>query len=433
MEGADSVSATPILRFRGWVPTVSGRLSFSVLGRTEYPSRAVYANVADHACRYIAIYQRYDISDAIIPSHFLGITGDFIFLVIGNTIDTDDGSQFELVGECFIFHDHALWNAAILRELSDYQDFLRRYSYLTHQPLSDYANYQQTRILDICRSHASFCANLILPRRGTATISVSVSNITSAAAPRLPADAQRRLSIIHALAAQIYFFVKNLAHHHQHHDPTTDTIIDLSYISNDDVAWRLNTLFSMYRTVIDYKRNPHSSSFNDCIGIIAYARTFVELCKEEVGDEASGKLPNYFGDNTAESIRATQSRIERELLVKQRRQDTIRNTLLAILSIVLSFTGLLQVTTIKIDIQPDPILRLSVEWALTHATSTISAFLLLLLGISLWSRSRYSDRLPRLGILTMRMLQAFRSGYVVLALIAWAILLGVWATFIALR
>ena len=42
----------------------------------------------------------------------------------------------------------------------------------------------------------------------------------------------------------------------------------------------------MYRTVIEYKRNPHSSSFDDCIGIIAYANTFTELCKEELGAEA---------------------------------------------------------------------------------------------------------------------------------------------------
>jgi hypothetical protein len=432
MEAANAAPAPLVFRFRGWVPTVSGRLSFSVIGRTEFPTRAIYANISDRKCRFLAVCQQSDVSDAIIPRTFIGITGNFVFILLAKTDDTTD--QFTLSGECFIFHDIDAWEHVVLPDFQRHQDFLRRYNHATQQHLISYASHSHNRILDICRSHASFIATLSLSRRGTITVSANVPNTVSLSAPRLPEDPQRREQIIHSLAAQIYVFIKNISHHHQHHDPTTDIIIDLHTLSaNDDLSWRLDTLYAMYRTVIEYKRIPHSSSFNDCTGIISYANTFTDLCIEELGAESAKILPKYYGANTIESIKATQARIERELLIKRRRQDTIRNTLLAILSITLSFTGLLRLTRITIDVKPDPLLIALVTWTISHATYAVAGFVLLIMAISLSSRARYTDRLPRFGLTLMRVVQVFKPEYVALGLAVLSLILAAWATFLALH
>jgi hypothetical protein len=432
----ESVGESPrpaVLRFRGWIPTVSGRLSFSVLGRTLYPSRAIYANAADPESRFLAAYQAHNISDAIIPSYFIGLNGRFVFLIIASTKELADNSQFVLAGECFIFADVDVWNQAVLHEVSAYMQALRLYRHTTHQKLTDYATHSHERLIDVCRSHASFGAEISISRRGTAELSIRIPNAVSSTAPRLPDNQQRRDNIIHSLAAQIYFFVKNILHHHQHHDPATDTILDLYPITDeDDASWRLNTLYSMYRTVTEYKRNPHSSSFNDCIGIIAYANTFASLCHEELDDETYKKLPQYYGANTAESIKSTQARIERELLVRRRRQDTIRNTLLAILSVVLSFAGLMRLTSVVVDVQPDPILITLVKWALTNAVITVLGFVLFIGAMSAFSRARYIDQLPKKLVAVLRLLQPFQRKFVVGMLMFVSISLALAAILVAL-
>jgi hypothetical protein len=176
---------------------------------------------------------------------------------------------------------------------------------------------------------------------------------------------------------------------------------------------------------------PDEHGFNDCIGIIAYANTFTSLCHEELDAEVRKKLPQYYGAHTAESIKSTQARIERELLVRRRRQDIIRNTLLAILSVVLSFAGLMRLTNLVVDVQPDPILIALVKWALTNAVITVLGFVLFILSIAAFSKARYIDQLPRRLIAVLRLLQPFPRGFVIGILMFASIALALAAIWVA--
>jgi hypothetical protein len=80
--------------FRGWLPTITGRLSFSIFGQTSYPTKTRCANVADEHSRYLVIVQRRDTGDAILHSSikfflrtfgFMDDDTDLRFVLIANT------------------------------------------------------------------------------------------------------------------------------------------------------------------------------------------------------------------------------------------------------------------------------------------------------------------------------------------------------------
>jgi hypothetical protein len=439
-EAQPSTAPSAAAEFRGWIPTVSGRLSFSIFGRTLFPSRARFGNVSDGASRFLVVYQQHDASDIILPfrrvlaPYFVGRRGAFTFVLVAasETTPEDEAPQFWLTGAAFIFSDDAVWRETALPEIDDYIRELRAYHAASHSQLAQYANHSFNRVLDVCRSHCCFQVSVKISRRGRTEIVAPFPNAVATTAPRLPDDPNRRENIIHVLAAQIFFFLKNIGHHHQHHDPSTDTIVDLyRYSETDDINWRRNVLYSMYRAVIERKRIWHSTSFNDCIGVIAYAETFREVCKEELGDKAN-ELPKYYGINAANSIRSTQSRVERELLVTQRRQDLIRNTLLAILSIVLSFSGLLKLTKTEIHDVADPSLLFVAGWIVSHFVPTICIFALLIFILSVYSRiGEY--RISRRLVIIMRLIYGMPRPMALAVLTTLTVILGAGAVLVLTR
>jgi hypothetical protein len=44
--------------YRGWIPTVSGQLSFQSIGNTVHPSPSVFSNATDKKTRFIIAYQK---------------------------------------------------------------------------------------------------------------------------------------------------------------------------------------------------------------------------------------------------------------------------------------------------------------------------------------------------------------------------------------
>lgn len=53
--------------FKGWVPTVSGHLSFGSINLTGFPTKVFGANVEGNGERYIASWQRRGQSDSLLP------------------------------------------------------------------------------------------------------------------------------------------------------------------------------------------------------------------------------------------------------------------------------------------------------------------------------------------------------------------------------
>jgi hypothetical protein len=411
-----------LAHFRGWIPTVSGRLSFSVFGNTTFPSATTRANIADPDHRFFLAYQRHDLSDAIIP-FIAGHNGRCVLLVLAHTEDDAAGTQFYLQGRAFIFFDLKRWESILSGQIRQHADYMELYATETRITLYDHVFTRHVDLIDLCTKDASFYADIRISRRGTTDIVVPLPNATNSSVPQFPSNTIRFDNFLHRLAAQLFFFLKNIGHRHQHHEPGSDTIVDLHRILNgDDITWRQNTLYSMYRTVIEYKRNPHFATFNNALGIIAYATTFTELCYEEKPEiEGKNILPKYYGENTVKSIVSTQAGEIRKRDDKRRRLDILRTTLLGITALVVSYAGLVRLAK-PLDVEPDPLLLGAITFALRHTFWTIAITAAIIVVVMWVLRVRDEDRQSASTQFIVRLLQPFRRVSVVAGLVILVIL-----------
>ena len=80
------------------------------------------------------------------------------------------------------------------------------------------------------------------------------------------------------LAHQFYYFVKEAAHRHYHHDPALDNLLPLKRSSTaDDESWRRETLWSLARNVLEVRRRDHLTDYKSAFGMLAYADAFQAL------------------------------------------------------------------------------------------------------------------------------------------------------------
>ena len=110
--------------FTGWVPTVGGRLSFSIIGQTTHPEPASFFNEAGQTKRFVFGYQHRNQSDA---SFFMGIgpllnlirgvSGNFTFAMLASSCDVANDIDEPLVGRLFIFYKHQEVTAELKRAL----------------------------------------------------------------------------------------------------------------------------------------------------------------------------------------------------------------------------------------------------------------------------------------------------------------------------
>jgi hypothetical protein len=340
----------------------------------------VFANIADDRIRYLAAYQFRDAADVLLPfrsilSPFLfGIDGRIWFVFLACTEEVPGKHQYHLNGRAFMFTDQSRWKQEVRPGIRDFQDHLRGFLFHDHGNLRNYAHNQHANVLDLCTKTCSFYADVKIKRSGTSELSFPSPISAAHGAPVLPSDPEKLTHIIHILASQLFFFLKDIGHRHQHHDETTDQIVLLYETSPDeDSSWRNKTLFSIYRKVIQIKRDPHISTFSDSLGLIAYADSFTKISAEE---NKSDPPPPYFGRETSYSIKATQARVERETRDRQRLLDIFRTTTLTVAGVLFSFMGLLKLSNYTSSVKPNPILTGILEWILVYPLQSIALLII---------------------------------------------------------
>ncbi len=137
------------------------------------------------------------------------------------------------------------------------------------------------------------------------------------------------------VASQIFFFIRDVCHVHQHHAPTSDTILDVVPSSEGDTHWKRETLYSLFRWVIQQKRSRSPSAFVDAKGVLAYARAFAEkhcgAAEREIG------LPQYLREATIESLDAGLARAEFEEKQKGKLSAAFFNRIIPVSALLLAF------------------------------------------------------------------------------------------------
>ncbi|MEQ8345827.1 MAG: hypothetical protein RIB84_24530 [Sneathiellaceae bacterium] len=300
-------------RYRSWIPNVTGNLSFSVFGTTQNPTRAITQNSVCGSRRYLICFQRRNLRDDIFHGWkdlpFGEVKGSHWFLVVAHGTSKREADDIgALEGRMYFFIDRRTWKP--FREpIKVFQDTLRRKSQDPRRV--DFSN-DYMKIFEMLDCEKVPFVYFYLDRSGTCSIHCDpdVSRL-HALLPELP-DTENYRSILDNYCAQHFFFLRDIGHRHQHHADRTDTIVNLvKCCENDDLSWRREVLFSIYRKIITLKRQPSSDIYNRSIGMLAYAisarKTFMrELNKKHFDSE----IPEYYDDEMKLSIEATSGRLK---------------------------------------------------------------------------------------------------------------------------
>lgn len=287
--------------YAGWVPNVGSHLSFSLIGANS--SSMVARRTCDHreldgsVGRMVCLVDKRQTDDflwppeimrRLVPSvvqHFalVGITEPVLVptgfvddeardengFQVGKQVKTDSDEQGALVGRVHL--------------LPDYQD--RKQSLTQRWLLEEIANVlarpspnskaEQTGLLDEVeslvrwRSPAAIAVEFALMRTGE--IRLWYANDYD--------DLEESDYIL--AAKQAYFFIKDMAHRHLHHDPASDQITPLVRFEvveakpeQADTDWRRRTLWNLAREAERQGKLPRLDKQRQALGILAFADAF---------------------------------------------------------------------------------------------------------------------------------------------------------------
>lgn len=319
--------------FKGWVPTVSGCLSFSIFGENDYPRKVTTSNVADSDLRYIVSWQKRLLTDTVLPLKekssrvFFGQEGAFWCVCIASCSNNPTVSDDQLTGNLYLFHGEAMWNI-VKNEIVEYQEAL--------SSLSDPQRFNEFKTNLI--GNSSYYVEFNLSRNGVAELtSPKDISVLSKNAPKFPQDGKKNSVLTHRVSSQLFFFLKDIAHRHQHHDPSTDTMVDI-YEADDDYRWRCNTLRILLRKILEFKRSTSFDFLSSSLGLLAYTNSFRDISNKVLEDKKI--VPDYNQQALEQSIRAAQEVKSLTLQSKIRTQELFKSLFFSIIGIMFAVVGL---------------------------------------------------------------------------------------------
>lgn len=309
----------------GWVPTVGRRLSYSLIGYTNHPSVANTANVADNKNRRILCLQTRTLLDSALPifksqlaKWLFKYDGSFVFLLDAESTTNLLEEDQSLHGKLYVFKDRI--DAEVDNKILDIKNAiseLSEYDYSLPGTLNDFYSKIQEKHLGNVQERSIFFADFVLERDGIIGIDFNGGN-----------------TLEHLICAQLFFFIKDISHRHQHHHPKTDTILDVYEMSN--INWQDEILRALYKRVLDFKRSRNEWVCASALGILTYIKAFKKVC-----DAKSIKFTVNRDDNDlSESIRIAQDELRHQTSQKVGFRNFWIVTTIAIIGVMLMFSSL---------------------------------------------------------------------------------------------
>lgn len=373
--------------FRGWIPTVTGRLSFSAIGMTDgQPGRCVTSNISDGRSRYILCYQSRMLGDSVLPpalaQWLFKLRGQMWFACVARAVqDSPTGSE-KLVGHVFLISNKKVWRSEVEAKIRTEQFMLsdyRRNMPFNSKALKEYFNERYCNLATSLAPLSDFSIAFEVARTGETIIRHDSTGTSSPGAPGFPHDKEGHL--LHVVIAQFFFFLKDIFHQHQHHDPKTDTILDIYRADGDDHQWRRETLYALYRKIISYKRKNTERNLFSALGVLAYAQSFEKLSRLKCTQD---DLPVYNTQSLEMSLQAARDEVVWKNEGRNHRLETRKTVFLPVIGLIISMAGLLQVFPPKypdgVTPSASPQLVRMMEWLAIYpgmsAASIVAAFIL---------------------------------------------------------
>jgi len=233
-----------------WVPTVGGRLSFSIIGDSQHNEKTTTLNHANNDIRYLVCIQRRELLDSSIPflkrflaSSLFSLKGTFEFLLIAEAPNNATIKNAMLNGVlCFFPTASEGWKnskASIIEYIETLENNIGKEDFS-----KTFKNQLDTIITPVIENNSSFFAQFELSRNGIVKINIPADLNDNNNIP--PAFIESKHGERYA-SAQLFFFLKDISHVHQHHHGRTDTIIDI-HSDDDNHTWRQQTIRSLSKS-----------------------------------------------------------------------------------------------------------------------------------------------------------------------------------------
>lgn len=293
--------------FFGWVPTVSGYLSFSVLGSASQPTPVTNANIADSQDRYILCYQKRPSTDAIFPllmnllPRLREGDGDAVgmrresalwFVCLAHCEKGRPDGDRALNGTVFIFED-SVWKEEAREKVSDEQNNLLALDNSSCGVLRESFGRSYNTLNQVLSCESAIYANFCLERNGILKLEVfdhgSGPNRENQVDIRGFNPKSDEASIAD-LASQIYFYIRDISHNHQHHDAKSDQLTTLYPENSDDKSlWLRRTYYHLMTHVIDRRRTRDHAALESALGMLTYAKILHDLAVSSIDSEKTSE------------------------------------------------------------------------------------------------------------------------------------------------
>lgn len=366
-----------IKQYRGWVPSVTGRLSFTYLGVTSHPSRCVTTNVADGSSRFLISFQKRKTLDFVVPllAYAQQKDGTIWCACVAETTSHNNLPMEKLKGRLYLFHSKEAWRSARtkIKDAQKQLNELRHHSYQDGtSPLSSEALPIQGKLCSELQPITGYFVTFELMRSGSATLVYDSSAPISSCAPVIDKD-NKHPFMQKVTASQLFFFLKDIAHEHQYHDPHTDTIVDIYEIyENDDVVWRKKTLYSLYRKIIEFKRARDTGSVVKSQGTLAYAKAFKNLSNVELKG-TNWEVPYYDDEALHESLDAAHRKLTYAEDANKKKSAKLTTLAFSFIGLSFALASLIRASGDTVEGLPSPVLKIGAGIVVNHTGMVIIA------------------------------------------------------------
>ena len=306
------------MRFVGWVPTITGRLSFSRIGASGGSHRAYICNRLGSDGGFAYGSEKRLSRDGPLPDFIMGMFGRisathfFVELEVEpcslpdssgapaalpawrmDTRGKISGTVIMVVGG-FLDAPNVHKCSGAARKKARYgdspaaSDLIKLKSEVRADIASLWSNLLTTFHNTPGNSVAFTRASVNIDRTGRCDISVEPADLYSTNGVRELQQARANAQIndvdftasneVHTAssiaARQIFFFLRDLTHRHYHHRPHYDLATTVYEADPDDQVWRRETHYGLMRMAIAQRRENDARTYKQSLGITAYAEAF---------------------------------------------------------------------------------------------------------------------------------------------------------------
>lgn len=418
------------LAFKGWVPNLDGSISFSSFGTRMSAAGIITSNIGGFNHRYVISLQRRNLRDALFPPsmllrRFLNRPGDFYLVCIAETVGESGSLDNKLTGILCLVQPEDI-SEGIIELVRDAQQALdacgRAFPDLDSDDYvrENFANSYDT-VKDQLRQKADFTCEFSLLKTG-------ITTIVAPTAWRFHdrcTDAAKRREQRYIVCSQLFYFLKDLGHRHQHHSPRTDTICDL-YPATNDKKWKYATFRRIYLKMCEYEWPKSEEVYFSSLGMLSYLRSFYRIVKKDITEYELVTRVIVPLRNMELSINASQQTMNRRIQGKITASEKFRTIMIGVLGLVLSFVSLSQM--IKYGVIPigdvSPFIIVLDKFILGRPLYFVAV---VAAGTTIgWVRVHWNElKESRLAFATLRALQGFQQNIAALILALVAILIPV--------